>query len=159
MVGKSAPIREVLRQVEKARGQDYPVLIVGETGTGKELVARALHAASPRASGPFVAVNCAALPESLLEAELFGHARGAFTGAHERRRGLVASADGGTLFLDEIGEMGTAMQARLLRVLEDREVRPVGDDRGHPVDVRVVVATHRDLHALAKAGSFRPDLL
>ncbi len=159
IVGKSPAMREVLRQIEKARGQDYPVLIVGETGTGKELVARALHAASPRASGPFVAVNCAALPETLLEAELFGHTRGAFTGAHERRRGLVASADGGTLFLDEIGEMGAAMQARLLRVLEEHEVRPVGEDRGHPVDVRIVTATHRDLAALAQAGSFRQDLL
>jgi PAS domain S-box-containing protein len=159
LLGDSAAMRRVLQQIEQVQGQPYPVLVYGETGTGKELVARALHADGDRHDGPFVAVNCAALPDSLLEAELFGHTRGAFTGAQAQRVGLVASADGGTLFLDEIGEMGPAMQARLLRVLETSEVRPVGGDVGEQVDVRVVAATHRNLEEMAESGRFRHDLL
>ncbi len=133
------------------------VLILGETGAGKEVTARALHAASGR-PGPFVAENCAALPESLLEAELFGVRRGAFTGATRDRPGRIASAGGGTLFLDEIGDVPPAIQAKLLRVLQEREIRPLGDDHAHPVDVRFVAATHRDLPALARKGAFRQDL-
>ncbi|MHC5020666.1 MAG: sigma 54-interacting transcriptional regulator [Planctomycetota bacterium] len=161
LLGDSAAMRRVLQQIEQVQGQPYPVLVRGETGTGKELVARALHADGDRHEGPFVAVNCAALPDSLLELELFGESRGALAGAQPPRRGLVASADGGTLFLDEIGEMGPAMQARLLRVLEDNAVQPAGGDggAGEPVDVRVVAATHRDLEAMAREGRFRHDLL
>ena len=133
------------------------VLILGETGAGKEVTARALHAASGR-PGPFVAENCAALPESLLEAELFGVRRGAFTGATHDRPGRIASAGGGTLFLDEIGDVPPAIQAKLLRVLQEREIRPLGDDHARPVDVRFVSATHRDLPVLARKGGFRQDL-
>jgi two-component system response regulator HydG len=134
------------------------VLISGESGTGKELVARALHAASGRRDKPFVAINCAAIPDTLIEAELFGHARGAFTSADGRRDGLILSAHGGTLFLDEIGEMPAAAQAKLLRVLQDHTVTPVGSDRPVPVNVRIVAATNRDLEAAVEDGSFRGDL-
>jgi two-component system NtrC family response regulator len=135
------------------------VLVLGETGTGKELVARAIHDQSRRAEMPFVAINCGALPESLIESELFGHRRGAFTGADEHRVGLFEVASGGTIFLDEIGELPKAMQAKLLRVLESGEIRRVGDNESFTVDVRVVCATHRDLEEMVSEGEFREDLM
>jgi two-component system NtrC family response regulator len=138
---------------------DSSVLIRGETGTGKELVARAIHEGSPRAAGPLVAVNCGALPEHLVESELFGHRKGAFTGADEHRAGLFEVADGGTLFLDEIGELPKQLQSRLLRALESGEIRRVGDNQPITVDVRVVCATHRSLEEMVAAGEFREDLL
>ncbi|HDR9033200.1 TPA: sigma-54-dependent Fis family transcriptional regulator [Burkholderia vietnamiensis] len=149
----------VLDRVAKIRGRDLPLLILGQTGTGKEWLARALHQASPRADGPFVAVNCAALPDSLIEAELFGYEDGAFTGARKRGSpGKIAQADGGTLFLDEIGDMPLAQQVRLMRVLQERAVMPLGGARAVPVDVRVVCATHRDLRAMIAERTFREDL-
>ncbi|WP_175921701.1 sigma-54-dependent Fis family transcriptional regulator [Burkholderia latens] len=154
-----ARMAAVLERVAKIRGRDLPLLILGQTGTGKEWLARALHHASPRADGPFVAVNCAALPDSLIEAELFGYEDGAFTGARKRGSpGKIAQADGGTLFLDEIGDMPLAQQVRLMRVLQERAVMPLGGARAVPVDVRVVCATHRDLRAMIAAGTFREDL-
>jgi two-component system response regulator HydG len=152
-------MREVCDLVLRVADASAPVLILGETGTGKGLVARAIHAEGSRARGPFVTVNCAALPENLLESELFGHVKGAFTGATGRRMGLVEEADGGTLFLDEIGEMTPALQAKLLDVLERGVVRAVGANREKTVDVRVVAATHRDLRERLAAGAFRADLL
>ncbi|MGN7985432.1 sigma-54-dependent Fis family transcriptional regulator [Burkholderia sp. 22313] len=154
-----ARMAAVLERVAKIRGRDLPLLILGQTGTGKEWLARALHQASPRADGPFVAVNCAALPDSLIEAELFGYEDGAFTGARKRGSpGKIAQADGGTLFLDEIGDMPLAQQVRLMRVLQERAVMPLGGARAVPVDVRVVCATHRDLRAMIAEGTFREDL-
>ncbi|MBN2192048.1 MAG: sigma 54-interacting transcriptional regulator [Polyangiaceae bacterium] len=158
-VGESAPLRALLRLVDRVTQADVPVLIVGESGTGKDLVARAIHHYGPRARAAFVTENCSAIPEPLLESALFGHVRGAFTGAERPRAGLFDAANGGTLFLDEIGEMSLAMQAKLLRVLETGEVRPVGADRTRRIDVRVLAATHRDLPRLVTEGRFREDLL
>ena len=158
MLGGSEPIRALQRQIQKVAPVSTTVLVTGESGTGKELVARALHELSPRAPGPFVTVNCGAIPEALIESELFGHARGAFTDARVARRGLCAEADQGTLFLDEIGELPLALQVKLLRFLQDGEVRPVGETRAERVDVRVVAATLRDLGRLVEKGGFREDL-
>jgi DNA-binding NtrC family response regulator len=159
LVGSSAGLDRVKRLVARIAASDSNVLIRGETGTGKELVARAIHEGSPRAGGPLVAVNCGALPEHLVESELFGHRKGAFTGADEHRAGLFEVADGGTLFLDEIGELPKSLQPRLLRALESGEIRRVGDSHPITVDVRVVCATHRSLEEMVAAGTFREDLL
>jgi two-component system NtrC family response regulator len=159
LVGTSPGLDAVKRLVARVAASDSAVLIRGETGTGKELVARAIHEGSPRAPGPLVAVNCGALPEHLVESELFGHRKGAFTGADEHRAGLFEVADGGTLFLDEIGELPKSLQPRLLRALESGEIRRVGDSHPITVDVRVVCATHRALEEMVAAGSFREDLL
>ena len=149
----------VISQLNRIRGRDIPVLVLGETGTGKELLAHAIHNDSPRDKGPFVAINCASIPEGLIESELFGYAEGAFTGGRKRGQpGKILSAHGGTLFLDEIGDMPLPLQARLLRVLEERRVAPLGTDRSIPVDVALVCATHRDLRSLIDAGAFREDL-
>lgn len=160
MIGKSPQMVDVYKTVARASLSSSTVLILGESGTGKELVARAVHAHSPRAErGKFVAVNCGALTETLLESELFGHVRGAFTGATIDKRGLFEEADGGTLFLDEVGDLSPALQVKLLRVLQEGEVRPVGSQISRQVDVRVIAATHRDLEMLARNGKFREDLL
>ncbi len=158
IIGESPSVRALLRLVDRVAATDILVLISGESGTGKELVARAIHDHGPRAKRPFVSENCASVPETLLESTLFGHVRGAFTGASSTRAGLFDVADGGTLFLDEIGEMSLGMQSKLLRVLQDGEVRAVGGERTRRVDVRVVGATHRDLAAMVAAGTFREDL-
>ncbi len=158
MIGSSAIMREVYGKIHKVAPTSATVLILGETGTGKELVATAIHTESPRKEKPIISVNCAAIPETLIEAELFGHEKGAFTGAAANREGLVAAADGGTLFLDEIGELPLEAQARLLRVLQEGEVRPIGSTESRKVDVRLVAATHRDLGKLAREGKFREDL-
>jgi two-component system, NtrC family, response regulator HydG len=159
ILGSSASILNIRELVTRVAGAPVPVLILGETGTGKSLVAQAIHADSPRASHPLVVVNCAALPESLLESELFGYSKGAFTGATSDRPGLFHEADGGTLFLDEIGEMAPGLQAKLLRVIEQGTIRPVGSTKEERVDVRIVAATHRNLREAAKTGAFREDLL
>jgi two-component system response regulator HydG len=158
VVAQSHAMQALLKRVSRFSGSDAPVAILGETGTGKEVVARILHANSPRGAQPFVAVNVAALPLELLESELFGHGKGAFTGAATARRGLFEVADKGTLFLDEIGEMPLPLQAKLLRALQDGELRRVGETKAFTVDVRVVCATHRDLAACVRQGSFREDL-
>jgi two-component system response regulator HydG len=158
VVAESPAMRELLRRTARFARSDAPVVVLGETGTGKEVVARVLHANSARARGPFVAVNVAALPPELLESELFGHARGAFTGAGAERHGLFHEADGGTLFLDEIGEMPPPLQAKILRALQDGEIRRVGENQSFRVDVRIVCATHRDLSEQVRTGSFREDL-
>ena len=159
LIGQSAAMRDVRELVERVADADAPVLVLGETGTGKGIVARAIHAHGHRANAPFVAVNCAALPENLLESELFGHVKGAFTGATSHRIGLLQEADGGTLFLDEISEMTPALQAKLLHVLESGTVRAVGANKEQRVDTRIVAATHRDLRAQIASGAFREDLL
>lgn len=159
MLGRSAPMQTLRRQIEQVAKSEGTVLITGESGTGKERVAQAIHACSPRHAQPFVAINCAGIPADLLESELFGHVKGAFSGAHSQRPGLVASADGGTLFLDEIAEMPLLMQAKLLRFLESGEIRPVGADADQRVNVRVLAATHRGLEAAIKANTFREDLM
>jgi two-component system response regulator HydG len=158
MVGESPAMRRVFERLERTADSEVTVLVTGESGTGKELVARALHDASPRRNRAFVAVNCAALPEALLESELFGHARGAFTGAQTSRSGLIARAEGGTLFLDEIGELPLSVQAKLLCALQERVLRPVGSDQEVPFDVRLITATNRDLLAAVDEGRFRSDL-
>jgi DNA-binding NtrC family response regulator len=158
LVGRSVTMLEVFDSMQKVAGSDATVLIQGETGTGKELVAKGIHRASARSSGPFVPVNCASLAEGLLESELFGHVKGAFTGAVRDKPGLFGAAEGGTLFLDEIGDISAALQHRLLRVLQEREFIPVGDVKPVAADVRVIAATHRDLGAEVRAGRFREDL-
>jgi two-component system response regulator GlrR len=157
-VTQSPRMENVLHQARLVAQSEASVFIQGASGTGKELLARAIHRASRRSQGPFVAVNCAAIPENLLESELFGHRKGSFTGASYDHKGLIPAADQGTLFLDEIGDMPFALQAKLLRVLQDREVRAVGATQGAPVDVRIISATHRDLDAQMKEGRFREDL-
>ena len=158
MIGDSAAMKQVFNIIHKVAPTDATVLILGETGTGKELAARAIHNESQRSQHPLISVNCAAIPETLIEAELFGHEKGAFTGASEARTGLVAAADKGTLFLDEIGELPPEAQARLLRVLQEGEVRPIGSVKSRKVDVRLVAATHRNLKQLCQQGKFREDL-
>lgn len=158
MVGRSKSMLRLFDQLETMADSDAPVLIYGESGTGKELVARALHAYSPRKDGPFVAVNCAAFPESLIEAELFGHEKGAFTGAVRAREGRFRAASGGTLFLDELGEISPLVQAKLLRTLQEHIIEPLGSEASVEVDVRIIAATHRDLKARIQSGEFREDL-
>ena len=158
IVGASNGLREVFQQLDKIIETELPVMIHGESGTGKELIARAIHFNGPRREHPFVTENCAALPDTLLESELFGHARGAFTGAHRQKSGLFEQADGGTLFLDEIGDMSPQMQKKLLRVLQEGEFRPLGMDRKVKVNVRLLAASHRDLEEMVRNGEFREDL-
>jgi len=158
VVGESRALKDALTVVERVAGTDVSVLLTGETGTGKEVFARALHAHSARSSGPFVAVNCAAVPEALLESQLFGHEKGAFTDAKTSSRGLFAEATGGTLFLDEIGHMPLALQPKILRALQERVVRPLGGRTDVPIDVRLLTATHVDLEEAAERGAFRADL-
>src|SRR5213595_4111646 len=158
LIAESPAMREALDMVARVAGHPTTVLITGERGTGKEVVAQAIHRASPRAAGPFVAVNCAAIPDTLLESELFGYVKGAFTGAAGDRPGLFEQADGGTLLLDEVGELPLALQAKLLRVLQENEIRRVGDQKTRRVDARVLAATARNLEAEVRAGRFREDL-
>ncbi len=158
LIGEHPTIRKLRALIERVARQDVTVLITGETGVGKEIVAQAIHDSSPRGNRPFVPVNCAALPHDLLESEMFGHQRGAFTGATTSRADLFMSAEGGTIFLDEISEMPLALQVKLLRVLEDGMVRPVGSDRGVRVDVRVIAASNADLSAMIARNAFREDL-
>ncbi|BAQ76935.1 sigma-54 dependent DNA-binding response regulator [Pseudomonas sp. Os17] len=158
IIGSCPPMQDMYSKIRKVAPTDSNVLIQGESGTGKELVARALHNLSKRAKAPMISVNCAAIPETLIESELFGHEKGAFTGASAGRAGLVEAADGGTLFLDEIGELPLEAQARLLRVLQEGEIRRVGSVQSQKVDVRLIAATHRDLKSLSKIGQFREDL-
>ena len=158
MIGSSAAMREIFALIRKVAGSRASVLITGASGTGKELVARTLHYSGSRAAKPFVPVNCTALPEGLMESELFGHVRGAFTGAVSTKRGLFEEADGGTLFLDEIGDMSLGLQSKLLRVLQDGQIRPVGGNQTRPVDVRIITATNANLKEKIEAGEFRKDL-
>ena len=158
LVGDGPAMRQLAGLIDRVSRTSSPVLIVGETGTGKELVARAIHVASDRSEGPFVAVSCAALPEALLESELFGHASGEFPEVPLPRRGLFTAADGGTIFIDEVADLPLALQGRLLRVLESREIRTVGGDASHVVDVRCIASTNKDLATLVRARTFREDL-
>jgi two-component system, NtrC family, response regulator HydG len=158
LIGQASGIGTLRQQIRRVAAANSTVLIRGESGTGKEVAARAIHTLSPRVGQPFVPVNCASIPEGLVEAELFGHAQGAYTGAVKARAGLIEAAHGGVLFLDEIGELAPAAQARLLRVLQEGEIRPVGANQARRVDVRLLAATHRDLEAMIEAGEFRADL-
>ena len=158
LVGNSPEIQRVLRTIHKLKNNRWPVLLLGESGTGKELVARAIHAVSPGPRGVFVPVDSAALPSTLVESELFGHLKGSFTGATADKRGLIEQADGGTLFLDEVGELPLEIQAKLLRALQEKQIRPVGGARTIPVDLRLIAATNRDLAGEVKQGGFRLDL-
>ena len=158
IIGSCDAMRDIFRKIDKVAGTDISILVTGETGTGKELIAREVHRRSPRKNGPFVAINCGAIPENLLESELFGHAKGAFTGAVAARAGRFQAANGGTLLLDEIGEMPVALQVKLLRALQDRSVTKVGENKPEPVDIRVVAATNKDLEEEMKHGRFREDL-
>lgn len=158
VVGKSGGMKAVFELVARVSQATANILITGESGTGKEMVARAIHQSGPRANKPFVAINCTAIPETLLESELFGHAKGSFTGAINRKRGLFEEAEGGTLFLDEIGDMNPALQSKLLRVIQERKVRAVGENIDRPVDVRIIAATHKDLKAAIREARFREDL-
>jgi len=158
IIGESGAMQAVYRAISKAARSAATALVAGESGTGKELVARAIHYTGPRASAPFVAVNCGGIPEGLLESELFGHVKGSFTGASETRAGFFQTADGGTIFLDEIGEMSMAMQVKLLRVLQEQDVYMVGSTRAHKVDVRIIAATNKDLLVMVEKGLFREDL-
>ena len=157
LIGKSPAMQEVFRRLKLAADSDVTVLVTGESGTGKELAAKAIHAQSERAKQPFFAINCSAIPESLLESELFGHTKGAFTGANADKPGVCESANHGTLFLDEIGDVSPAIQVKLLRVLQEREIRRIGDSRTIDVDVRLITATHRDLQQWVAAGKIRED--
>ena len=158
MIGSSPQMQAVFATLRKVAASDVPVLVVGESGTGKELVARALHQQSGRTAAPFVAINCGAIPETLLESELFGHEKGAFTGAHMQRKGKIESAQGGTLFLDEIGELPASLQVKLLRFLQEYQIEHIGGRKAIPVDVRVIAATNVDLKQAMAAGRFREDL-
>ncbi len=158
LIGTSAAMQRVYDLMKRVAGVDTSILIVGESGTGKEVIARALHRSSPRSSGPFIAFNCAAVPEALLESELFGHSRGAFTDAKTSREGLFIKANGGTLLLDEVADMSEAIQPKLLRAIEQRSVRPVGSDQETPFDVRIIASTNRDIESMVSDGKFREDL-
>lgn len=158
MIGTSSVMKEVAELIRAVSSSSVNVLISGESGTGKELVARALHQLSSRKQMPFVAINCSAIPDSLLESELFGHVKGSFTGAVSDKKGLFEEAEGGTLFLDEIGDLNLTLQVKLLRVLQDKEVRAVGGNRGKQIDARIISASHRDLKTLTREGKFREDL-
>ena len=158
IIGESAAMKTILAEVKKVTDTRSSVLLLGETGTGKELFARVIHHNSPRRDMPFVPINCSAIPENLLETELFGHLKGAFTGAVASKKGLLEEADGGTVFLDEIGDMSLPLQAKLLRVIEDQVIRPVGSTKGTKVDIRFITATNQDLRAAVRAGTFREDL-
>src|SRR5690606_35231633 len=158
LIGLSAPMQQLARTIHKVAPVDAPVLIMGESGTGKELVARAIHAASPRADKPFIAVDCGAMPESLVQSKLFGHVKGAFTGATERQIGLIEAAHEGSIFLDDIENLPLSQQVNLLRFLQESTIEPVGSTKVIPVNVRVIVAAHQDLEALVRAGELREDL-
>ena len=158
LLGKSPAMQEIRRLIEKLARNQAPVFVSGESGTGKELAARAIHARSPRAERPFVAVNCGAIPQELMESEFFGHVKGSFTGAVRDKPGLFQTADGGTLFLDEVADLPLSMQVKLLRAIQEKSVRPVGSATEEPVDVRIISATHKDLSAMVEGGNFRQDL-